>query len=94
MAANSHSDPRSFGRGGNFSGFGFPSSVSQNTTYNVSAQAGWPDVVGFSQLWQMSTKSPIAKAGIHKIVNKCWQTHPTITDGENDGYIVTLLSCV
>jgi len=42
-------------------------------------------VVGFTQLWQMSTKSPIAKAGIHKIVNKCWQTHPTITDGETDG---------
>jgi hypothetical protein len=73
------------GPGGNFSGFGFPRSASMNTTYNVAAQAGYPDVVGFSQLWRMATKSPIGKAGIHRIVNKCWQSHPTITDGESDG---------
>jgi len=85
IAANSHGNTRSFGRGGNFSGFGFPVSTSQNTTYNVAAQAGYPDVVDFGQLWLMATKNPIGKAGIHRIVNKCWQTHPTITDGENDG---------
>lgn len=85
ITANSHGNTRSFGRGGNFSGFGFPSSISQNTTYNVSEQAGYPAVVGFDQLWLMSTKSPLGKAGIHRIVNKCWQTNPTITDGVNDG---------
>lgn len=85
ITANSHSNTRSFGRGGGFSGYGFPTSASQNTTYNVAAQAGYPDVVGFPQLWLMATKDPMGKAGIHRIINKCWQTHPTITDGENDG---------
>jgi hypothetical protein len=85
LAANSHGNTRSFGRGGNFSGFGFPTSASMNTTYNVAAQAGYPDIVGFDQLWLMATKNPIGKAGIHRIVDKCWQTHPTITDGEDDG---------
>jgi len=84
-AINSHLNTRSFGRGGNFSGFGFPISGSQNTTYNVAAQAGYPDIVGFTQLWLMATKNPIGKAGIHRLVNKCWQTHPTITDGKDNG---------
>jgi hypothetical protein len=85
QAANSHGNPQSFGRGGGFSGYGFPTSTSQNTTYNVAAQAGYPDVVGFDQLWLMATKNPLGKAGIHRLVNKCWQSHPTITDGEDNG---------
>lgn len=84
ITANSHNSSRSFGRGGR-GGYGFPTSISQNTTYNVAEQAGYPNVVGFDQLWLMATKSPIGTAGIHRLVDKCWQTHPVITDGENDG---------
>ena len=85
ITANSHGSTRTFGRGGGFSGYGFPSGPSMNSTYNVSAQAGWPEELNFSMLWRMATKNPIGKAGIHRIVNKCWQTHPIITDGEFDG---------
>lgn len=56
-----------------------------NTAYDVALQAGHPTHLDFSMLWRMATKSPIGKAGIHRLVNKCWQTHPTITDGDDDG---------
>lgn len=85
MTANSHGNTRGFGRGGNFSSFGFPSGHSMNTAYDVALQAGHPTHLDFSMLWRMATKSPIGKAGIHRLVNKCWQTHPTITDGDDDG---------
>lgn len=47
--------------------------------------AGYPKKLNFSMLWNMQDRFGIAHAGIHKIVNKCWQSSPIITDGENDG---------
>ena len=39
----------------------------------------------FDKHWNMQARFGIAKAGIHRIVDKCWQSSPTITDGEYDG---------
>lgn len=47
--------------------------------------AGYPAIVTFDALWNMQARFGIAKAGIHLIVNKCWESNPTITDGEFDG---------
>lgn len=47
--------------------------------------AGYPSKVDFSMHWNMQARFGIAKAGIHRIVDKCWQSSPTITDGEFDG---------
>lgn len=47
--------------------------------------AGYPDIVDFDKHWNMQARFGIAKAGIHDLPNKCWQSHPVITDGEFDG---------
>jgi hypothetical protein len=47
--------------------------------------AGYPAIVDFDMLWNMQARFGIAKAGIHRIVDKCWQSNPAITDGEFDG---------
>lgn len=47
--------------------------------------AGYPSKVGFNELWNMQARFGIAKAGIHRIVDKCWQSSPKITDGDYDG---------
>jgi len=49
---------------------------------NVWEVAGYPTIVNFHNHWNMFTRFGIAKAGIIRIVNKCWQVAPTITDGE------------
>ena len=46
--------------------------------------AGYPAHVDFSMHWNMQARFGIAKAGIHLLPNKCWQTHPIISDGEYD----------
>lgn len=46
--------------------------------------AGYPAKVNFDMHWAMQARFGIAAAGIHDLPNKCWQTHPTITDGEID----------
>lgn len=56
-----------------------------DTKRDVWTVAGYPEKVSFSQLWNMQARFGIAKAGIHRIVDKCWQSPPTITDGPNDG---------
>ena len=47
--------------------------------------AGYPIKVNFDMHWNMQARFGIAKAGIHLLPNKCWQSHPIITDGEFDG---------
>lgn len=47
--------------------------------------AGYPSKIGFNEYWNMQARFGIAKAGIHRIVDKCWQSNPIITDGEYDG---------
>ena len=47
--------------------------------------AGYPAIVDFDKHWNMQARFGIAKAGIHRIVDKCWQSSPVITDGEYDG---------
>ena len=47
--------------------------------------AGYPSQVDFDMHWNMVSRNGIAKAGIHRIVDKCWQDNPIITDGEYDG---------
>lgn len=47
--------------------------------------AGYPAHVDFDMHWAMQARFGIAKAGIHLLPNKCWQSHPVISDGENDG---------
>ena len=44
--------------------------------------AGYPDKVNFDMHWNMAARFGIASAGIHRIVDKCWHTPPTISDGE------------
>jgi hypothetical protein len=56
-----------------------------DTKRDVWTVAGYPDKVLFSNLWNMQARFGIAKAGIHRIVDKCWQSPPKITDGPNDG---------
>jgi len=46
--------------------------------------AGYPAKVNFDMHWAMQARFGIAAAGIHDLPNKCWQTHPLITDGEID----------
>mgnify|MGYP003108889998 CR=1 FL=1 len=73
------------GRGPNF-GYG------QTGSYHYADQkrdvwtvAGYPQYVDFDMHWNMQARFGIAKAGIHRIVDKCWQSSPTITDGDFDG---------
>jgi hypothetical protein len=47
--------------------------------------AGYPKIVNFDMHWNMQARFGIAKAGIHDLPNKCWQSHPAITEGEFDG---------
>ena len=49
---------------------------------DVWSVAGYPQIVNFDMHWHMQARFGIAKAGIHLLPNKCWQTHPKITDGE------------
>ena len=73
------------GRGANlgyYLGGGYHGADTKRDVWTV---AGYPDKVDFSALWNMQARFGIAKAGIHLIVNKCWESNPTITDGEFDG---------
>jgi len=92
-AANAQFQPRDgarrrpYGAGPRASGVGYqlsPGYACGDTKRNVWANVGYPEVVDFEMLWSISTRG-IGKAGIHRIVNKCWQEDPIITDGENDG---------
>lgn len=56
-----------------------------NTNLDYWDSAGYPKKLEFGDLWNMQARFGIAKAGIHKIVDKCWQSPPRITDGEFDG---------
>lgn len=51
---------------------------------NVWGVAGYPDKVQFDMHWNMAARFGIAHAGIHRIVNKCWEKPPKVTDGEHD----------
>jgi hypothetical protein len=55
-----------------------------DTKRDVWTVAGYPAKVTFDNLWNMQARFGIAKAGIHRIVDKCWQSSPIITDGEFD----------
>ena len=52
---------------------------------NVWEVAGYPSIVNFDMHWNMQARLGFAKAGIHDLPNKCWQSHPSVTDGEFDG---------
>lgn len=93
LAANSQFQPkngpnrRTYGSGPRSSNFGYnlaPGYACADTKRNVWANVGYPEVVDFDALWSISTRG-IGKAGIHRIVNKCWSEDPKITDGESDG---------
>lgn len=56
-----------------------------DTKRDVWTVAGYPAKVNFDKHWNMQARFGIAKAGIHRIVDKCWQSSPIITDGEFDG---------
>lgn len=56
-----------------------------DTRQNVWEFSGYPEKVTFDMYFTMSARDGFGKAGIHDIVNKCWQTHPIITDGEQKG---------
>ena len=56
-----------------------------DTKRDVWEVAGYPKKVNFDMHWNMQARFGIAKAGIHRIVDKCWQSNPQITDGEYDG---------
>lgn len=90
FAANSQFNTRGrtgYGGGPRSTNFGFylnPSYSCADTKRNVWANVGYPDQVDFDMLWSISTRG-IGKAGIHRIVNKCWSEDPKITDGEFDG---------
>lgn len=53
-----------------------------DTRQNVWEFAGYPEKITFSNYFRMSSRDGFGRAGIHDIVNKCWQTNPVITDGE------------
>ena len=73
------------GRGGNL-GYNLTGSYhGADIKRNVWEVAGYPLIVTFSDHWNMQARFGIAKAGIHDLPNKCWRTHPAITDGEFDG---------
>jgi len=56
-----------------------------NTNIDYWSSAGYPKLLNFGDHWNMQSRFGIAHAGIHKIVDKCWQSNPIITDGEKDG---------
>ncbi len=56
-----------------------------NTNVDYWSSAGYPKLLNFGDHWNMQSRFGIAHAGIHKIVDKCWQSNPIITDGDNDG---------
>lgn len=51
---------------------------------NTWGVAGYPDKVYFDMHWTMAGRFGIAKAGIHHIVDKCWEKPPKISDGDYD----------
>ncbi len=56
-----------------------------NTNIDYWSSAGYPKILNFGDHWNMQSRFGIAHAGIHKLPDKCWQSDPVITDGENDG---------
>ncbi len=86
LKANSNSP---IGRGGNRTSlFGYNLTGgyhNSNTNVDYWDAAGYPKQLNFGDLWNMQARFGIAKSGIHKIVNKCWQSPPIITDGDFDG---------
>lgn len=53
-----------------------------DTKRDVWEAVGYPKQIDFDKHWSMANRQGVAKAGIHRIVNKCWQDSPTISDGE------------
>ena len=53
-----------------------------DTKRDVYEVAGYPDHVDFNMHWNIFNRFGIANAGIMRIVNKCWQEHPIVSDGE------------
>lgn len=91
VAANSSASTRTdrsvYGGGTQSTNYGYwlnPGYHAGDQKRNVWEAVGYPQNVNFDMLWRMSTRG-IGKAGIHRLVNKCWEKDPTITDGKNDG---------
>ncbi len=85
LAANSHGAGNRGARGGRVSNFGYYLSGQYHNAdqkRNVWEVAGYPDIVDFSNHWEMANRFGIANAGINRIVQKCWQSPPIISDGE------------
>lgn len=81
LAANSS---RSRSTSSLFGGNLLPGYHASDTKRDVWTVAGYPDIVDFGSLWRMFSRFGIAKAGITRIVDKCWQMPPRVIDGEDD----------
>ena len=90
-AANacSSSSDRGYSYGQSSSNFGYygytPTYHAADTKRNIWSAFGYPDTIDFDMHWRMATRQGVGKAGIHRIVEKCWEKDPIITDGEFDG---------
>lgn len=56
-----------------------------DTKRDVWTVAGYPEKISYNMFWNMQARFGIAKAGIDKLADKCFQTNPIISDGEYDG---------
>lgn len=80
LAANNSRQSR-----GNGFGWGLTGGYSfANQNLNTWSEFGYPEQLDFSMHWNFFNRSGFAKAGVMRIVEKCWTENPSITDGEPD----------
>lgn len=86
LRANSHNEGFSGNSRGSIFGYHLTGTYhNSNTNVDYWDSAGYPKLLNFGDHWNIQSRFGIAHAGIHKIVDKCWQSNPIITDGKNDG---------
>ncbi|SNT19738.1 hypothetical protein SAMN06295955_11572 [Sphingopyxis indica] len=60
----------------------FPFAYGPSAKHDFAKDYGWPDNLGFEQLYRLYTRSGLAAAAVDKTIGKTWQTMPALWESE------------